>query len=343
MAWFNNSWLYRIKITVLANKVDADLTDYPVYVNLNNLPAGFHSHCNQTDARDIRVTTDDGSTEIPREVVSYTAASDTGELYFKGNIDSDTDTSFYIYYGNTEATEPATDATYGSENVWDSNYKAVYHLKGLLDSTANSADLTNVDTTDGTGKIGLGKEHSGTGQYLTGTDIAFGGTSPITISAWCEPDSVTGNHNLVAQSTEVVLRTVGAEAQWILNSFTTDDRVITTGTNITINTWVYLCGTYSTANGLKIFVNGTEKAQGTPSGSYANVAANFDIGRLGNNSEFFDGVLDEVRISSIDRGADWIATEYNNQNDASTFYSVGAEESATIVPTNVVNMVISNY
>lgn len=49
--------------------MSADQTDFPVYVNLNNLPAAFHSHVNQTDARDIRVTKDDGTTELPREVV----------------------------------------------------------------------------------------------------------------------------------------------------------------------------------------------------------------------------------------------------------------------------------
>src|SRR3989338_2847452 len=144
MAWYNASWTYRVKITIQNGKVDADLTNFPVYVNLANLPAGFHTNVNQTDARDIRVTRADGTTECAREVVSYVAASDTGELHFLADaLANATDTEFYIYYGNAAATEPAANATYGSQNVWDSNYKAVWHLKNassttIADSTSNA-------------------------------------------------------------------------------------------------------------------------------------------------------------------------------------------------------------
>jgi hypothetical protein len=41
----------------------------------------------------------------------------------------------------------------------------------------------------------------------------------------------------------------------------------------------------------------------------------------------FNGVIDEVRASNSVRSANWIATEYTNQNSPSTFYSIGAEES----------------
>jgi hypothetical protein len=40
----------------------------------------------------------------------------------------------------------------------------------------------------------------------------------------------------------------------------------------------------------------------------------------------FTGSLDEVQLSNSVRSAQWIATEYANQNSPSTFYSVGNEE-----------------
>ena len=40
----------------------------------------------------------------------------------------------------------------------------------------------------------------------------------------------------------------------------------------------------------------------------------------------FDGMLDEIRLSKIGRNSSWLTTEYNNQVDPSTFYSVGVEE-----------------
>ena len=78
MAWYNSNWKYRVKVTVQYSKVGSTLTNFPVYVNLSNLPSGFHANVNQTDARDIRVTKSDGKTELPREVVFYDASTDTG-------------------------------------------------------------------------------------------------------------------------------------------------------------------------------------------------------------------------------------------------------------------------
>ena len=43
----------------------------------------------------------------------------------------------------------------------------------------------------------------------------------------------------------------------------------------------------------------------------------------------FEGRLDEVRFLSVDLSEDWITTEYNNQYDPSSFYSLTAEMTAT--------------
>ena len=41
-------------------------------------------------------------------------------------------------------------------------------------------------------------------------------------------------------------------------------------------------------------------------------------------------MIDEVRISSSARSADWIATEFNNQNSPDTFLGVGAEQESSL-------------
>ena len=100
MAWYDLSWGFRVKVTVQNAQVPADATDFPVYVSLSGLPGGFHEHVNQTDARDIRVTKADGTTEIPREVVFYDSSLDTGELHVQGDLLGASDVDFYLYYGN---------------------------------------------------------------------------------------------------------------------------------------------------------------------------------------------------------------------------------------------------
>jgi hypothetical protein len=47
-------------------------------------------------------------------------------------------------------------------------------------------------------------------------------------------------------------------------------------------------------------------------------------GEAAGYSQYFAGTLDELRVSSSVRSADWISTEYKNQSSPSTFYTVGA-------------------
>jgi len=214
MAWYNSSWSYRVKVTALAAKVDADLADFPVYVDLNDLPAGFHTNVNQTDARDIRVTTSDGETEVPREVVFYDAATDTGELHFKGDVDSDTDTDFYIYYGNAGASDYAVDDAYGRNNVWTANYDAVWHLN---ESAGNAVDSTGLGIT-GTfvgslpdprtdAALGNSQHFDGTGDWITcGTSPSR--TSNFSVSAWVKPDSLATDRQIISKGYN------GTNTQW---------------------------------------------------------------------------------------------------------------------------------
>ena len=130
MAWYDINWSYRVKMTVLSAKVAADLTDFPVYVDLSDLPAGFHTNV-KTDGGDIRITKADGTTALAREVVFITPGSSMGELHFKAagaTLKAASNVDFYIYYGNSGASEPAASATFGSQNVW-SDYSGVWHFQ----------------------------------------------------------------------------------------------------------------------------------------------------------------------------------------------------------------------
>tara|TARA_B100000809_G_C14947883_1_gene462801 strand:- start:36 stop:836 length:801 start_codon:yes stop_codon:yes gene_type:complete len=51
-------------------------------------------------------------------------------------------------------------------------------------------------------------------------------------------------------------------------------------------------------------------------------------GAGGGNPHYFDGIIDEIRISNTNRSANWISTEYNNQNSPATFYTVSSEFTA---------------
>jgi hypothetical protein len=43
---------------------------------------------------------------------------------------------------------------------------------------------------------------------------------------------------------------------------------------------------------------------------------------------YFNGDVDELRISSTNRSTNWIAAEYNNQSSPGTFITMGSESCA---------------
>jgi MSHA biogenesis protein MshQ len=346
MAWYNTSWNYRVKVTVLASKVDADLTDFPVYVDLNDLPAGFHTNCNQTDARDIRVTTSDGETEVPREVVFYTAASDTGELHFKGNIDSDTDTDFYIYYGNADATEPAVDATYGRNNVWTNNYNAVLHLQeGGTTSTGAYKDSSGHYTGGGTGvadvatnasaQIGVGTTFDGTGDYIEVGANSIDATDAFTLSCWLNTDTVGKYSGAVSIGATGIgnsayIGTVLTAQVGTSNSIGGGFYGSNYGSGITTTgSWKYVQMTFAggASGAVKIYVDGIEKVNTT---STPGIDVGYTrIGRITTDTLYdFDGSIDEVRVISAEKLVTWLLTEFNNQSDAGAFFTIGDEETS---------------
>ena len=335
MAWYNASWTYRVKITVDNTKVDADLTDFPVYVNLADLVAGFHTNVKANGA-DIRVTKSDGTTEVPREVVFYDSATDTGELHFKadGTLSNTVDTDFYIYYGNAGASEPAVTDTYGRNNVWDSSYKAVYHMQedpsgngsgAVKDSTSSGFNMTPAGSpVSGTGKMGNGIQFDNTNDILTGSGANL--TGSVSSQIWVSTGTTADYDSLIDSQTSLGV----ANDQY--NIFFQTGRVIASYGNAFSNATNLI--TLSTLTKLDLTYNGSTLthykdgvSNGTPAYVKPSVTTSFlAIGARTTSSNVSNALIDEVRISNVARASTWISTEYNNQNSSSTFYTDGAQE-----------------
>lgn len=340
MSWYNSNWDYRVKITVDHTKVGSTLSDFPVYVDLSNLPSGFHTNVNQTDARDIRVTTADGTTELPREVVFYNSSTDTGELHFKApSLSSSTDTDFYIYYGNTSATEPASDSTYGRNAVW-SDYKAVYHMQEnptgtVTDSTGNTPFNANVglDSDDlTTGKLGAGIKKDAGEYFRNNIGISFNANDDVTFQIWLySTGKGTGANPGIWRAGNT---STGTEAFAIYNGTSrrpwirwsgTDILKPTAGYQIPENEWILQHWVIDSGSSANFYANGSSQHTATHT---KNTSA-FTINNLGwqySTPEEVLGTYDEVRFRSSVLSSTWISTEYNNQSSPSTFYTAGSQE-----------------
>ena len=144
--WYNESWGLRKKITIDGSKVVGALIDFPVLVKLTS-DASLAANALST-GNDILFTASDGVTKLKHEIEYYVTA--TGELiaWVKMPALTTSGAVIYMYYGNSGASAQAD-----KNNVWDSNYKGVWHLgynaASQLDSTsnANTGTPTNIGTT----------------------------------------------------------------------------------------------------------------------------------------------------------------------------------------------------
>lgn len=342
--WYDEDWLYRLKITIPASQVASALSDFPVFIDLSALPPAFHANVN-SDASDIRITTSDGSTELAREIVFYDDELDTGEVHFKAtSLSSSVDNEFFIYYGNASASDYSASATYGSQNVWTNNYRAVWHANDFTDSTSNGRDLTNSGMTIVDGKVGKSfKAVGSSSQYASRAD-SLGLTSqsdfPITMSAWVKPQTNTPAGN-------IQILTIGGNTSGTNHRGSRIDFGGTTGKFRSLygdNTANYrlkegtlapnadefnhVVGVITANTNQSLYLNGADIG-GSYSGTGGNVSYNTSITYLGRWNASYPAStneFDEIRVSSGARTSQWILTEYRNQNNVHTFFEYGVQE-----------------
>jgi len=338
-------WLNRVKITIASAEVDSDLTDFPVYVRLSDMPSGFFTNVDSA-GDDIRVTKSDGSTEVPFELVTMTVGSSVGELHFKADsLSSSTDTDFYIYYNNTAASAYATNATYGRNNVWTNNFAGVYHCQ---DSSTSATDSTGVNAlgsgtfpSTGSGKLeGQAFSWNGSTHGLYTTSDIIGGF-PVTMECWVNFNDASGPEAFMGigrsgnlYDVELINRSAANKLQAATGYFAYGTGAVSPSTYTTTGTWYYVAGVLQYASGpyQEIYVDGVSVA--------TSIAARYTWGplmdrtsighiRRVSNLQYMNGLTDEHRFSTVVRSADWIAACYSNQNTPATFYTTGSEETGT--------------
>jgi hypothetical protein len=155
----------------------------------------------------------------------------------------------------------------------------------------------------------------------------------LTVETWVKPDLLPpGGTGIVAKWNSWAAGSGGSYILWQGSAGTVGWGVITeTSTAYFYNTsvlqpgqWYHIVGTYDGSQ-IRLYINGA--LAGTPTSITGRIASTNDpcyVGRY--TTPYFNGTIDEVRISNVSRSVDWILTEYNNQLNPSTFYSVGFEE-----------------
>jgi len=338
-AWWDTGYQTRRTVTFDNSAQTENLTDFPVLIAL----AAADVAGAQANGEDLRFVDADDATQLAHEIELFDSAGTSFVWVRVPQIDGGSAADFiYMYYGSSSAADGQDAAS-----TW-SSYAAVWHLSsGLLDSTANGNDGTGMGNVAGAGQVAGGQElpGAGTDSIACGNDASLDGvfTNGATLEAWIRPTGFGGSGfpRIVDKSTSnsanngwtfMVTNSSGPSTFAFMRGHATNRGHWTATDNVvTLDTWQYVAATYVDAGAPIFYHDGvlqTTNVSATPAG-----AIDDDTGVdvwLGNNpggaSRNFPGTLDEVRISTGERSADWIAAQYQSMTGAMA--SVGAEETA---------------
>ena len=346
---FPTGWTKKCSLTIDNTKVSgsANLTNFPVLLTEANFPSTIFDNT-QSAGQDLRFTSDSaGTTELAFEIVNWDTTNDKAEVWVKiPTVDYDDDTVFYVWYGNADATAYAVTGTYGRNAVW-SGYKAVWHLQGAYDGTAgeviNSVGSLHGTATDATtqvgAKIGNGQTFTkANGNYIEIPDSAASAlrllATKYTIQMWVKPnvganvapfrviqmedaDDFSGGYAIMFSGVGSILWSHNAndgDRNWTFNSGMSD------------GTYYKADFVYDQTNRIYYRDGGNPQTKGTTADLTSDNNDNFNIGRVPVYGQYYNGDIDEIRVIADALSADWLATEFANQNAPATFVTEGEEE-----------------
>lgn len=325
-------WAKRRKITIDNSAQAETLTNFPLMVRVDSARIDY---ANTQDAgQDLQFRAADGQTVLSHEVEKWNESGSSYAWVKIPQIDASSATGYiWMYYGNT-----TTSDTQASTNVWDASFKSVLHLKstGFSDASSAANDATNNGTTAGTGKIGDARSFNGTSGYMTVTATGMAAAQG-TMQAWAYPTAAPGvglrMYVLSHRSASPTCTNLDRLYLLMLNDNppttalhvgvgNVSGSAATTGT-LSLNAWNFIALTWNAGN-FKVYLNGTDVTTGGVYTNFATLDSFFTIGQYHCGSEFWQGMIDEVRFSSTARSTAWLAAEYKSMND--TYLSFGAEE-----------------
>jgi hypothetical protein len=343
--WWNDNWTLRKRLSFDNTAQSENLTNFPVMVKLDL--TNFDYAKANPDASDLRFIDSDAVTELTYHIEEWNSLGESNIWVNVTRIDGNSNSDYiWMYYNNPAATN--------SVDVWgtyDSEFVGVWHLNdsvgSVMDSTSNGHNGTALGGVDRsfTGMVDGAYDFEGDDDYIDfGNTPQLMITGDITLEAWINIDTDPATYDYAIMQ----LGDSGeAEAEnWLYLLVLTPggvgldvdigheygggiDEKRTYDANLQLDNWYYLVATRDVSvNEWRLFIDGVQFD--TPF-VYGNGPSGGDLGNLMVCMDWFnaawrftDGTMDELRISSIPRSADWISAQYLSMTD--DFITFGNEE-----------------
>ncbi len=209
------------------------------------------------------------------------------------------------------------------------------------DSTSHKRDATPEDTDTYASVIADG-ENFGPQDEISIGNWNFSGDE-LTLQAWARFDDFDQNDprvfskaNGTSEQNHVFMLGLGGNLEQHLRMRVKTGTDDLTGTTTIVDiddplgtgTWYLIAGIYDGSN-MRLLSNGVEVHSAAKTGNLRvnswNIALGNHPGGTSSTGYSMDGKLDEVRVLSVARSADWLKTEYNNQSNPDTFSTMSQD------------------
>jgi len=354
--WLSGGWDKRVKLTIDNTDIDATLTWFPVLVHLgtsvgrnsDDVSCIFDELTDDANRKKIAVTKADGETELYVSIEKWDDANEQAWLWVSRDgweTASDADTDLYLYYDvdhadNTTYVGDTNDEV--AENVWDASFISVHHMADgadtshIYDSTSNDFDGTKKGANEPivtSGKIGNAQDfEKATDDYITMGNQPEYNLDTLTAEAWIYAESFEnpGYNHIINKLGEWCLSVHDGKVAIALAGALGGTWWYPATTGVNTGTWYHVVLWYDGSDA-KIFIDGSEAATTEASGAVTNFD---DILTIACDADTytFDGIIDDVRISTGGRPAAWLKATYETGRD--DLLDFGSEEtSAAFDPT----------
>jgi len=336
-----DDWLCSMRITFDGYAGGETLTNFPALVLLSeNLPGFQYNQFTSGQGYDLRFT-DDSRSRFFNHEIEYWDKNGTSAVWVQVPELSGSNTVIWALWRNKDAlvsTLPADCMLDGS--TWSEGYEAVWHFaNGVTDSTTNNTaaevGAPGYSTTEAV--VGPAIVMNGSADYVDVNDGFADFTSGITVAAWARPTAFGNWARIIdfgnaADVDNIVFarQGTGANVAWdFKDTAGGNEDYRPGGAHYVLNEWRFVAGTCSpggvNAATARVYVEGAEvgaKTDHTPPPVVTRV--NNYIGKSNWNDALYAGQMDELRVSTVERSADWLMAVHKNSGDNANFNTYGA-------------------
>ncbi len=307
--WWNAAWGARRDLTFNTSGIAEAQVDFPVLVKLT--PSNFDYTQVQANGADLRFIDADGVTVLSYEIATFNVGGESLIWVKVPRIEPNSTTdSMTMYWNNPTAADGQNRA-----GVWSNGYAGVWHFDGTLnDSTSNANHGVNQGTTAVPGYLGGARSFNGTSSYIgvvNAASLALANT--LTLEAWVKPLADVIDGARIIDKKNLWNDTAGYELEYkgAVNRLTSVAGGGSYGRGIVElddGAWHYVAATY---NGVvaQVYADGTNVTTLSAITPVVAGTVPLSIGRRSGGGDYFNGLIDEVRISNVRRSDAWITTQ----------------------------------